>query len=73
MTEKIMKVKQCDICKKQIEITDNNVSNIDEEIKFIKLPVLFKTEQTEGTLTTPYITQEGIDMCKDCLNKAVTI
>ncbi|AVQ36599.1 hypothetical protein [Staphylococcus kloosii] len=73
MTEKIMKVKQCDICKKQVEIDDNITSHTEEEIKSIKLPVLFKTEQIEGRSTTPYVTQKDIDLCKDCLNKAVAI
>ena len=51
----------CDICKKEADITT------------INYPVVFHTEQTEGRSCKPYISQEKIDLCFDCLKKSLTI
>ena len=47
----------CDICKKQVE---------ESELLTVKYPVVFVTEQNEGHIVEPYISQEEIDMCPDC-------
>lgn len=53
-------VYSCDICGNQKEL---------KEIKQINYPVIFTTDQTEGRSCDPYISQEKIDVCQDCLSK----
>lgn len=35
-----------------------------------RMQVIFTTEQTEGRSTKPYITDEEIDICENCLDQA---
>lgn len=51
----------CDICK-----SESNVKNIN-------YPVVFYTEQTEGRPVSPYISQEKLDICDECLEKVAKI
>ena len=73
MAERHQTIKECDMCKKEITFTEDSKLDIEEKIKRVRLPVLFLTEQTEGRSTTPYVTHETIDMCEDCLGRAITI
>ena len=54
--KKIMEVYVCDICKRK-----------DSTVTPINYPVVFHTEQTEGRSVNPYISQQKIDVCDDCL------
>lgn len=55
-------VVSCDICEKE-----------DSNCKQVEYPVLFYTEQTEGRLCNPYISQQKIDLCDDCFNKVIKV
>lgn len=61
MSEKIIKQTFCDICKNEAEVQS------------IKYPVIFHTEQDEGRTVKPYVSYETIDMCQECLHKALVI
>lgn len=54
----------CDVCKKEVE---------EKDLHSTALPVLFHNEQTEGRPCKPYVSIEKMDICTNCLNKAVTI
>lgn len=54
----------CDVCKREVE---------SEELHSLTLPVMFHTDQTEGKPCDPYLSTEKMDICSDCLQKAVTI
>lgn len=54
----------CDVCKKEVE---------EKDLRSLSLPVMFHSDQTEGKPCSPYISIEKMDICKECLNKAVTI
>jgi len=51
----------CDICEAEAECIHN------------KFTVYFTTDQTEGRPCKPYLSIETLDVCKDCLEKAITI
>lgn len=51
----------CDICNKESKVIN------------INYPVIFHTEQTEGRCCEPYISQQKMDVCSDCLKKSITI
>jgi len=44
----------CDVCKKETEV------------KKERIQVIFTTEQDEGRSTEPYLSDQNIDICKDC-------
>lgn len=49
---------KCDICKNE---TKND--------KEINISVVFNNEQTEGRWCKPYLSNEKINICDDCLNE----
>lgn len=61
MKTNVVKV-TCDLCSKETK-----------EYTEVNYPVLFFTEQNEGRATTPYISQQKMDLCPSCLDKAVVI
>lgn len=60
--KKIIEIIVCDMCGKE-----------DKDCKSLNIPVLFTTDQTEGRAVTPYVTQQPIDMCSGCIEKALTV
>lgn len=40
-----------------------------EGVKNVDIQVIFTTEQTEGRSTKPYLYNQNIDICDDCLQK----
>lgn len=54
----------CDICEKEIKEID---------VVELGVPILFTTNQTDGYPCEPYYTQEKLDFCKDCAEKATRI
>lgn len=58
---KQMEIYTCDICHKECDVQE------------VMYPVMFTTEQTEGRSVKPYISYEKIDMCAECLKKAINI
>lgn len=46
----------CDVCK-----SEEKVSHIN------KITVVFTTEQTEGRYVKPYLSEQNLDLCKDCI------
>ena len=52
----------CDICGAECE-----------DVKQINYPVVFCTDQTEGRSCEPYISNEKIDVCKNCCKKILKI
>lgn len=77
------KMIKCDICGKTIEYremkTYDNTSKwfdryTDEEIKPWKpqnITVVFTTDQNDGSGCKPYLSNENIDLCPDCIEKLV--
>ena len=61
MAERTIKKYFCDICGEETTVQKVNY------------PVIFHTEQDEGRPVKPYISQKMIDMCQDCLLKALRI
>lgn len=59
--KKVIEQHFCDVCGKQAEV------------KSLNYPVIFHTEQTEGRSVEPYIAQTKIDMCQDCIQKALML
>ena len=47
----------CDICKCNDEVTQKRID------------VIFETDQTEGRSTKPYLCNNVIDICENCLSK----
>lgn len=73
----------CDLCQKKIhvviskdyrdktmwkEVVDNKMHEI-EPWKRMTLPVVFTTEQNEGTACAPYFDNETVDICPECFDK----
>lgn len=52
----------CDICEKE---TSNSLN--------INYPVIWFTEGTEGRYTIPYISNEKIDVCRECASKILKV
>lgn len=61
MAKKTIEQYFCDICGKQADVINVNY------------PVIFHTEQDEGRSVKPYISQEKLDMCQECLLKTLAI
>lgn len=59
---KKVEIVKCDICGKE-----------DESCKTINYPVMFFSDQTEGRPCKPYISQETIDVCDNCIRKIVKV
>lgn len=59
--------------KKQIEICTCDICHKECDVLEVTYPVMFTTEQTEGRSVKPYISYEKIDMCAECLKKAINI
>ncbi len=51
----------CDVCGEQSDVVQVNY------------PVIFHTDQTEGRSSNPYISQEKLELCPKCLERAVKI
>ena len=49
----------CDLCKKEGATEDKAIQ------------VIFKTDQTEGRSTKPYLSHEEIDICPACMDKVL--
>lgn len=52
----------CDICEKE---TSNGLN--------INYPVIWFTERAEGRNTIPYISNEKIDVCRECASKILKV
>ena len=61
MSKKTIEQYFCDICKKEAEVIA------------VKYPVIFHTEQDEGRSVKPYVSPQTIDMCQECLHKALVV
>lgn len=59
---KEIKICTCDICRKETQ-----------NFKTINYPVLFLTDQTDGSGVKPYISQQKLDVCQDCLYKIIML
>lgn len=55
----------CDICKNKVQP--------DQLFQQVKLPIIFHSETTEGRPTKAHIEFETVDVCRDCLMKAINI
>lgn len=55
------------------EIVKCDICGVESDCKTISYPVLFVTEQTEGKPCVPYISQEKIDVCPDCMCKIIKV
>ena len=75
---------KCDLCGKTIEyretIFEKNIKWFDrftdEEIKPWKpqtLTVVFKTDQNDGSGCKPYLSNENLDVCPECLEKLLDL
>lgn len=62
---KTITICRCDLCKK-------NVTN-EKQLKTLKVPVKFLTEQTEGRSCKPYFTFPQMDLCVECLEKITMV
>lgn len=51
---------KCDLCEK-----------VSPEFQSKEIQVIFTTDQTEGRSTLPYLSNERIDICGNCLNKVL--
>lgn len=51
----------CDVCGKEADVQN------------ISYPVIFHTEQCEGRPVKAYVDYNDIDMCKECLAKALVV
>lgn len=61
MSRKTVTIVKCDICGKE------------ENVRAVKYPVLFTTEQTEGRCCTPYLSYQELDLCDECIDKVVKV
>lgn len=52
----------CDICGKNAK-----------RLTQVNYPVVFYTEQNEGKPTDPYISQEKLELCSECVDKVTRI
>lgn len=59
--------------RKKIEIATCDLCGSKNNVKEVNYPVLFTTEQTEGRIVTPYISQSKIDLCEKCINEIIII
>lgn len=59
--------------KKTIEVVTCDICGKEENCTNISYPVMFYTEQTEGRSCSPYISNQKIDICEDCLGKTVRV
>lgn len=50
----------CDICEKEIS-----------NAKAKEIQIIFTTDQTEGRSCEPYLSNQVIDICKDCMDKVL--
>ena len=50
-----------------------DIKGCDNKATFIKtkLQVIFRTEQTEGRSSTPYLDNVSLDLCAHCLNRVI--
>jgi len=51
----------CDVCKEK------------SDVHTVNYPVLFHTSQDDGAHCKVYVSQEKIDLCRVCLDKALVI
>lgn len=77
------KIIKCDLCGKTLEYKEREQyhkdplwidRHTDKEVpqwKTVTMPVIFLTEQTEGTPCKPHFSNETFDMCPDCYQKFI--
>ena len=53
---------KCDLCRHEVL-----------ELETVNYPVMFTTEQTEGRGVPLHVSQEKLELCKLCLNRACVI
>lgn len=58
---KNVQIKVCDLCPNE------------KEIRTVRVPVKWTTEQNEGRCVEPYITIDEIDICPSCLEKITRV
>lgn len=56
----------CDICKQEIP-------NANDIYLDTRVPMIFHSETTEGIPTEPHLETEKVDICKNCLMRALNI
>lgn len=61
MSRQTVTIVKCDLCGKE------------ENVRHLKYPVLFTTDQTEGRGCTPYISHKELDLCDECIDKVIKI
>lgn len=59
--------------KKTIEKYFCDVCGKEARVQHVNYPVVFHTEQDEGRACPPYIAQKMLELCQDCLLKALVI
>lgn len=62
----IIQIIKCDVC--GVEVTRTKES---EKLLGVSMPVVFETEQDEGTPTKPYLTRQKMDICKRCYDDVI--
>ena len=82
MRENFKSIK-CDLCGKTLEYKEREQyhkdplwidRHTDKEVpqwKTVTMPVVFLTEQNEGTPCKPHFSNETFDMCPDCYQKFI--
>ena len=69
---------RCDVCgnifPEELQQNEDESFNRKAQIThYSRFPVIFYTDQTEGRPSDPYISFEKIDICNDCLHKAIRL
>lgn len=59
--------------RKMIEETYCDICSEKRPVKEIDYPVIFHTEQTEGRLVDPYIFQQKLEVCDECIRKIAVL
>ena len=59
--------------KKTIEYTICDICGKEADTENINYPVLFTTEQTDGRACKPYVSQQKLDVCADCMGKIIKL
>ena len=57
----------------EVKYNTCDIKGCDNRATCIKtsLQVIFRTEQTEGRSSTPYLQNVTVDLCTDCLNRII--
>jgi hypothetical protein len=54
----------CDVCEKEIAFKD---------IKEVRLPVIVKCDQSDGSYCQPFLDFKFLDLCNACLHKVAVV